>query len=83
MDGERNDDSDAERGSYVAPSLEDKEDLPSMTRSLNHQREPLDCRTADAWEYAFQILFQASFLLDLYLISFIYVVTHSMILLQP
>ncbi|CAI9756290.1 unnamed protein product [Fraxinus pennsylvanica] len=58
VDGERDDGSNAERGSYVAPSLEDKDDLPSMTRSLNHHREPLDCRTADAWEYAFQILFQ-------------------------
>lgn len=58
VDGERDDGSNAERGCYVAPSLEDKDDLPSMTRSLNHHREPLDCRTADAWEYAFQILFQ-------------------------
>ncbi|KAL2547015.1 uncharacterized protein Fot_16248 [Forsythia ovata] len=31
---------------------------PALTRRLNHHREPLVRRTADAWEYAFQILFQ-------------------------
>ncbi|KAL2519547.1 hypothetical protein Adt_15794 [Abeliophyllum distichum] len=60
VDGERDDNvgSDSECGSYVAPSLGNEADWPSTTRRLNHHREPLVRRTADAWEYAFQILFQ-------------------------
>ncbi|KAI3452710.1 hypothetical protein Pfo_009374 [Paulownia fortunei] len=48
---------DAERGSYVAPTLGENADTHSINRSLNHYDDP-NCRTASVWEYALQIIFQ-------------------------
>ncbi|PIN09772.1 hypothetical protein CDL12_17652 [Handroanthus impetiginosus] len=53
---------DAERGSYVAPTLGENAEIPSTNRSLNHNDDP-NSRAPSAWEYALQIIFQVSFLL--------------------
>lgn len=52
--------SDAERGTYVAPTIEDNANQHIMTRTLNSDEESYSRKPAGAWGYAFQIVFQAS-----------------------
>ncbi|XP_059656147.1 uncharacterized protein LOC132303086 isoform X2 [Cornus florida] len=49
---------DAERGNYVAPTFEENENMPTMSRSLNTHEEPHIHKPASIWGYAFQITFQ-------------------------
>lgn len=52
---------DAERGTYVAPSLGDTSESSNLYKNLD-AREERDAReTAGAWGYIFQIIFQVEF----------------------
>ncbi|KAI8527072.1 hypothetical protein RHMOL_Rhmol12G0047600 [Rhododendron molle] len=56
---------DAERGTYVALSLEENANKPSMSKSLhsglNSHEEYLARKTAGIWGYIFQIIYQVAF----------------------
>ncbi|CAJ1931434.1 unnamed protein product [Sphenostylis stenocarpa] len=49
---------DAEEGTYVAPTLDDNPELPSLYKNSNTSQEPQTRNTAGAWGYIFQIIFQ-------------------------
>ncbi|CAJ2647526.1 uncharacterized protein LOC123906896 [Trifolium pratense] len=61
--------SDAERGTYVAPTLDGISDIPTLSKRSYSYRESLSQNTAGIWGYTIQILFQtcagASVLTDL------------------
>ncbi|KAH9773182.1 hypothetical protein KPL71_013259 [Citrus sinensis] len=51
---------DAERGTYVPPSLSETADISDVSKSSNTHEEPHARRTAGALGYVFQIVFQTS-----------------------
>lgn len=53
--------SDAERGTYVAPTLEENVYLEGTTKNSVTQEEHYVRRIAGLWGYAFQIIYQVIF----------------------
>lgn len=51
---------DAERGTYVAPTLNGDGNISSISKDLDTHDEPNVRKTAGLWGYAFQIIFQMS-----------------------
>ncbi|KAL5100569.1 hypothetical protein RYX36_004896 [Vicia faba] len=49
---------DAERGSYVAPTLDGIADVPILSKSSYASRETINQNTAGVWGYIIQIIFQ-------------------------
>lgn len=55
---------DAERGTYVAPSLGESSVASSLYKNLDTHEEYDAQETAGAWGYIFQIIFQVDFYLS-------------------
>ncbi|XP_059656149.1 uncharacterized protein LOC132303087 isoform X2 [Cornus florida] len=51
-------DLDAERGTYVAPTFGENENMPTVSKILNTHEEPHVRKPASIWGYTFQITFQ-------------------------
>ncbi|KAL2347399.1 hypothetical protein Fmac_001399 [Flemingia macrophylla] len=49
---------ETEDGSYVAPSLDETAELPSLYKNASAYQEPHTKNTAGVWSYIFQIIFQ-------------------------
>ena len=54
--------SDAEKGSYVAPTPRENENTSSMPKNFGTYEQSCVRKTARMWFYAFQIIFQVNFL---------------------
>lgn len=61
--GNANDRLDAERGTYVAPSLGDSSEASNLYKNVDTRERNDAHETAGAWVYIFQIIYQVHFCL--------------------